>query len=374
MKAQAKVSDWTRGKWRKPASNRGVFLRGEVWYIRYVKNGKLKTEKSGLDFADAVALVKRRRGQVDDERNHPEKYRAAVLFDEIADDVIAITRGRYEKKYPEREFKPGRLAIVKKWFIGIEARRITTAMIRGKLNEVGTTPATFNRYLVVVGHIFRVAVENEKAERSPVKPIKQIKENNFENFRYLNQNAPDEEDRLRAAIRKSRYPLREVEVDLALATGMRLQEQYQLLWADVDLLKGQKITIQQSKAGRRQFIPISPSACAALAKLRAMYPKPNERVCPLGYSSAHRRWWVSVRKAAKLGGLRWHDLRHSFASRLAEKGVDIYTLSKLMRHANVSMTQRYAHLSDEHLQREIAKLDAPAQLIQPTDTRVEHVQ
>ena len=361
-----------RGEWKKDKEDRGLYRRNKTWWIRYVnRDGKLTSERSGLMKSDALNLYRRRKDETEDAKYHPEKLRKGILFDELISDVIAITQTRYEKKYPKRVFKPGRLKIVKSWFAGRRASAMTTAEIRQTIDEHSPTPATHNRYRTILNHVFRVALENEKVDRNPIAQIKQMKENN-ERVRYLNQHADDEEDRLRAAIKKSRYPQREPEVDLALATGMRQQELYQLLWPDVDLLRGQ-ITIQQSKANRREFIPINQSARAALAKLRALAPK-SERVCPLGYSSRHRRWWVSVRKAAKLNDLRWHDLRHTFASRLVMAGCDLYTVSKLLRHATTTMTARYAHLSQGHLERAIAKLDPPEKVLQPSETPRELVQ
>jgi integrase len=60
--------------------------------------------------------------------------------------------------------------------------------------------------------------------------------------------------------------------------------------------------------------------------------------------------WFQVRKAADLDGLRIHDLRHTFASVLINKGVSIYEVQTLLGHSTIQMTQRYAHLAPDRLQ------------------------
>jgi hypothetical protein len=61
-------------------------------------------------------------------------------------------------------------------------------------------------------------------------------------------------------------------------------------------------------------------------------------------------------KRARLQDFRWHDLRHTFASRLAMKGVDIRTTQELLGHADIRMTLRYSHLSPAHLLEAVEKL------------------
>ncbi len=70
--------------------------------------------------------------------------------------------------------------------------------------------------------------------------------------------------------------------------------------------------------------------------------------------------WDAARQAAGLGDFRWHDLRHTFGSRLAMAGVDILTIKELMGHKTLTMTQRYAHLSPAHLGRAVDVLSRPA--------------
>jgi integrase len=87
----------------------------------------------------------------------------------------------------------------------------------------------------------------------------------------------------------------------------------------------------------------------------------NRRVftAPQGsYIHVLNRYWYPALKRARIEGLRFHDLRHTFASRAAMSGVDMYTLQALMRHRSPQMTQRYAHLSAAHQREAVRLLDS----------------
>ena len=62
-------------------------------------------------------------------------------------------------------------------------------------------------------------------------------------------------------------------------------------------------------------------------------------------------------KNADIEDFRFHDLRHTFASWSVMKGVDLYTVQKLLGHTSITTTQRYAHLAPGYLEREIGKID-----------------
>lgn len=79
-------------------------------------------------------------------------------------------------------------------------------------------------------------------------------------------------------------------------------------------------------------------------------------MCPGGED--HRYWWDAVRAEAKLDEyFRWHDLRHTFASRLVRRGVSLYAISELLGHKTLMMTKRYAHLDRADLHKAVQQLD-----------------
>jgi integrase len=114
------------------------------------------------------------------------------------------------------------------WFPDRSAEQITPQDIERKLATLadsGLKPATLNRYRTLLSLIYSLAIRNGKLAINPVRNVKPRKENN-ERVRFLDE---PEELAVRAKIREL-YPEREPEFDLALHTGMRRGEQYQLRW------------------------------------------------------------------------------------------------------------------------------------------------
>jgi site-specific recombinase XerD len=66
------------------------------------------------------------------------------------------------------------------------------------------------------------------------------------------------------------------------------------------------------------------------------------------FSNLVPRWFNDAVREANVKDFKWHDLRHTFASRLVMAGVDIRTVQELMGHKSITMTMRYAHLSPQH--------------------------
>lgn len=344
-----------RGRWQKDRAERGIFQRGRTYYVRYAdQDGKVRAERVGPSKVVALKVVQKRRTEVAERRFFPA---SGVLFEEIVDDAIALAKKTFGMKHPGKKFKPGNYGIIKQWFPNRRADTITPSEISDKLTEHAKCAATFNRFRVAISHTYKVAMENKKVVENPARLIRLQKENN-ERVRYLNQfqkrRGETEEDALRAAVRRL-CSEKEPEIDLALHTGMRWGEQYHLLWQDVDLIRN-VIKIVQPKAGKDQYVPINAAARRALARLKSLAGK-SKLVCPANDYDKHRDWWCKVLEAAKINDFHWHDLRHTFASRLVMRGADIYTVCRLMRHKNIQVTMRYAHLADQRLAEAVSLLE-----------------
>ena len=156
-------------------------------------------------------------------------------------------------------------------------------------------------------------------------------------------------------------------VIVSLNTGLRRGELFGLLWSDVDLDR-EILTIQGSgsKSGRTRHVPLNAEALAVFMGWRAPMQRAERLVFPGrngGRLNNVRKAWTGVLEGAGIEEFRWHDLRHTFASRLAMRGVDLNTVRELLGHADYKMTLRYAHLAPEH------KAAAVARLVEATGER-----
>lgn len=174
--------------------------------------------------------------------------------------------------------------------------------------------------------------------------------------RFLNK---EEIDCLIAASRTTRHPYFYNIVRLFLLTGARHGELRLVKWQDINLIK-REWTVPRSKNGRARRIVLSTAAVNAFLSVREtaehlMLPtNPSDYaiINPITRTAYHSFYatWFQVRKAANLDDLRIHDLRHTYASVLINKGVSIYEVQTLLGHSTIQMTQRYAHLAPDRLQ------------------------
>jgi integrase len=211
------------------------------------------------------------------------------------------------------------------------------------------SPATVNRELALLKHMCTKAVEWGYLKANPLASVKFLKEPPGR-LRYLTL---EEMDALLAACSPHLRPI----VITALHTGMRKSEILGLTWQDIDF-GAKTITVRQTKNNEPKVIPMNQSLYEELQRLprrlHSAYVFCN--VQGERYDEVKRSFKTACRKAG-IVDFRFHDLRHSFASHLVMNGINLKTVQHLLGHKDIRMTLRYAHLSREHLQAAVGKLD-----------------
>lgn len=218
----------------------------------------------------------------------------------------------------------------------------------------GAAPKTVNKELILMGHAFNLAMKEwEWIRVNPVSMVSKLKVRNLKE-RWLTY---DEEERL---LNVSPAWLKEIIV-FAVNTGLRQGEILKLTWDRVDL-KRRTLTILEQKNGDRDTLPLNEHVITVLTTRKNIRSIKSDHVffskagTPLDARNLLRGYY-KARKEAGLEDVRFHDLRHTFATRLVQAGVDIYKVQKLMRHKTPIMTQRYAHHYPESLRDGVEVLD-----------------
>ncbi len=147
----------------------------------------------------------------------------------------------------------------------------------------------------------------------------------------------------------------------AANTGLRQEEILDLQWSRVDLFR-RTITLLKQKNGAKDTLPVNAKTLEVLkarAKVRSLksdYVFFNGADNRMDARDLLRVFYPVMRKA-EVKNFRFHDLRHTFATRLVQAGVDIYTVQKLGRWKTISMVMRYAHHHPESLRAGVEILD-----------------
>ena len=207
-------------------------------------------------------------------------------------------------------------------------------------------PQTIVHYLKFLRHVFRWAIGRGVIEKSPFASVK-LPTVRAGRTRFL---SIEEEARLCQAIGQP-Y---DAWIRLAILTGLRKSEQFGLRWADIDLDRG-LITLPDTKSGAVQYVHLMEEAKAILSRLIPgntsvwVFPSENPET-HLDPDNFYGRVYMTALEEAKLEGVTWQTLRHTFASRLAMNGQAPSTIAALLRHSGTDLVAWYAQLSPTHLQ------------------------
>ncbi len=204
-------------------------------------------------------------------------------------------------------------------------------------------PASTNRLYNVIHRLFNCAMEWEVSgvTRNPVSAVAKRKENN-QRDRYL---SAQELRSLWKAIEQSESVMLPHIVKMLIFTGARKNEVSIAKWDDINWNLCQW-RIPENKSGKVRYVPLSDEAIKMLKGIEQFsgcpFIFPNPKTLRPYVNFFHS--WNTARKEAGIPDVRIHDLRHTYASYLVNQGAPIYEVKEILGHADVTTTQRYAHL------------------------------
>lgn len=228
------------------------------------------------------------------------------------------------------------------------------AWLGSLLGKKGISKKSANDILILFNKIMNDAVRWDLILSNPLTKVTRFKTEQKE-FGFWKQH--EVKRFLGSAIGDKKPPRIYWPVAIALYTGMRRGEIQALQWKDINESSG-LITVQRSycrvsnktketKSKKIRYIPISLSFMGILEKFKK--EQNSELVVPFFNPDYYRKDFINYSKRLKLPIIRFHDLRHTFASNFLMGGGNIYDLQKILGHSTIQMTERYLHLVPSHL-------------------------
>ncbi len=329
-----------------------VYKRGKIFYMNFTVNGIRVFRSTGTSNkreAKAVEAAERHR-ILKDAKQSPQEKRAKVLLSEAVEQT-------YESKWKngkdsQRSYRRAcnLVGFVGDMQIGKIDETVVGEMIR-KLESRGSTTATVNRYLASL----KTILKHMKQATDFITLRKERKGR----IRVLSK---EEEQRLIDLLRNTdhgqrRHYFPQVAdlITVLIDTGMRLSEALDMRYEDIDFTSN-LISIWINKGDRPRSVPMTNRVRRVLETRREDNP-----VKPFAIKDHQAETaWRSVRKEMGLASDKEfviHALRHTCASRMVNRGIDLYIVKDILGHASIVTTQIYAHLDPSKLSHAVSVLE-----------------
>jgi integrase len=339
----------------------------KTYYQRYRdKFGRLRAQKIGS--TDAVSFEKAQKAAIqlkakitlgEDPAKDKKHLKQIPTLEELIRDRY-LPHIQTAKRRPDFDEGIIRLHLLPKFgrhrLAEIDAETIQ-AWHRQK-SASGLSPAYCNAMVGVLRRIFNLAKRwgIPGAEVNPTANVALLEVHNIKEV-YL---TAEQTERLITAVNNSSNTQLRYIVPLLLLTGARKRELLDAKWEDLDLDRRAWL-VPMTKSGKPRKVPLSKMAIEVFETVPRFPDCPYVVPNPSTLQPFKSIWgsWTSARTQAGLPELRLHDLRHSFASALVNAGRSIYEVQKLLGHAKVTTTERYAHLANQTL---LDAADAAAQV------------
>jgi integrase len=333
----------------------GIYKRGRLWWVAYSDGGgrQLRESSGSEKKTDALAVLEKKRTEVREGKQPILKKGKKVRFDDFSKDYLKEREekksyafaqqmiGQLNKFFGKYHLDQITLPIVKQYK---QQRRNDEAVNRGKK----VSPATINREISVLRNALNVAVENERLRFNPlVRQGKALFTKENEKQRIFTN------EEISALIAEATLPLKWF-IILAINTGMRESEIMGLRWNEVDL-GGKVITLEASRTkGNRKRAVFMNEVVAALLSERKLQRREqgSEYVFPNPSTEMPYKWishsWAQLLEKCKIKPAgRFHDLRHTWATRAAEAGVPQVDIKDTLGHRYSQTTDRYMSGTDK---------------------------
>ncbi len=334
----------------------------KIYYVVYKNNGKVVEAKAGRQYKDAMtpARAARYRSMLIEGREKTPQEQRQEKAQHAARWTIERVWNEYRKHLPGGEASKQDLS---RWTLYLEkpfAKKEPSDLVkldadRLRINLLKKkSPQTVKHIIALLRRIINFGVD---CGLCPALPFK-ISVPSVDNIK-TEDLTPNLMLRLLEVLDSTHLTVAASMMKLALYTGMRRGEIFKLRWQDVDFHRG-FIHIVNPKGGKSQKIPMNQSARDLL---KSIQKSDCEYVFPARNGGPRKDISKDARKIKVEAGLpddfrAFHGLRHVYATMLASSGkVDMFTLQKLMTHKSPQMTQRYAHLRDEAMQRAGSTVD-----------------
>jgi integrase len=334
-----------------------VFLRGKIWYIDTCYKGKRVRRAVGPDKKEAIKVLKKIEAELIENKWLDIKREYKIKFSEVSKEFLEkyskVNKRSWERD--ERIINPHLDKFFGSKFI-YEIKEKDIEEYKKERLLTGIKHSTLNRELACLKTILNKAKEWGYIEQVP--KIKLFKENN-QRVRYLTE---EEEEKL---LKIAPEPLKSM-IIIALNTGMRQGEILNLKWRDIDLNEG-IIIIQDSKSKEKRVIYMNKTTKETFINLLSIGGKEYIFESKNGdrYSESYiQHSFEKVVKQAGIKDFKFHDLRHTFASRLVMAGVNLKTIQELLGHKDYRMTLRYSHLSPDIKRQAVEILDKDKNMAQ----------
>ena len=218
---------------------------------------------------------------------------------------------------------------------------IRTKQINEVLEKLKDThaPSTINRYKATLSVIFNYGKRASIDIENPTSKIPALPENNART-RFLSHN---ELEILLRACKASNWPKLYLIVLMAITTGARRSELTNLRWTDIEIDE-QVAYIRTSKNGLPRTLPLTNKVTEELNKLprEHKFVFHSDRIPSKPYDFT--KLWLKALSEAQISDFRFHDLRHTCASYLAQGGASLIEIAEVLGHKQIQMTKRYSHL------------------------------